>query len=137
MKTYHGSCHCGAIKYEADIDFSKGTAKCNCTICQKLRWWAITLKPNAFRLVSPSSASDSDAFTDYIIASPMIHNFFCKKCGVHAFHEGYHPQLGDFITVNVACLDDVEPRELIENPVRCVDGRNNNWLNPPQVTEHM
>ena len=38
---------------------------------------------------------------------------------------------GDFVCVNVGCLDDVKPDELDRAPVRFEDGANDDWGNPP------
>ena len=131
-KTYHGSCRCGKIRYEADIDLAEGTGKCNCTYCWKLRWWGIAIKPDAFRLLAGQELSGYAFPTD-----KPIQRAHCD-CAVTPFGWGHIPEVGgDFVSINLACLDDVTLEELIAAPVRYMDGRNNNWWHPPAETRHL
>jgi hypothetical protein len=133
LKTYKGGCHCGAVKFEADIDLAQGTNKCNCSICTKTRNWNVILKPSAFRLIS----GEND-LSDYQFGTKAGHHLFCKHCGVRSFERGYVEQIGgDYISIKVASLDDVDPKELIEAPVKYANGRDNSWWTPPAETRHL
>ncbi|MFC5438333.1 hypothetical protein ACFPME_17360 [Rhodanobacter umsongensis] len=54
------------------------------------------------------------------------------------FGRGCIEQVGsDFVAIYLACLDDVEPQELIDAPLRFSDGRHDNWMSPPAETRHL
>ena len=133
LKTYHGSCHCGTVRYEADIDLAAGTGKCNCSICTKIRNWAVTLKPMAFRLLAGDAA-----LSGYQFATKSGHYHFCSRCGTQVFSKAHVPELGgDVVSVRVATLDDAPPEELTAGPVTYANGRDNLWLEAPAETRHL
>mgnify|MGYP002777004499 CR=1 FL=1 len=132
-KTYQGGCHCGRVRFEADIDLSAGTGRCNCSICSKIRIWGVVLNPDAIRLL----AGEAD-LNDYQFGVHNIHHRFCQHCGVHVFWHGYSERKGRaFYTVNIACLDNIDDVELANLPIRYFDGRNDNWESPPAETSHL
>ena len=129
-KTYAGSCHCGAVRFEVDIDLAEGGGKCNCSICRKTRNWSASVKPEAFRLLS-----DPAGTTDYS-RNGMVHWPFCKTCGVRAYGHGDIPEVGgEFYSVQLACLDDVDDAALAGAPVRYANGRDNDWRHEPSEAE--
>jgi hypothetical protein len=132
-QTYRGSCHCGAVSYEADIDLTQGTGKCNCTFCAKTRAWKTFVGPAAFRLLS------GDEHTTGCHKHPQAPSkFFCSRCGVYTHETGHADYMGgDFAGVFLASLDNAGPSDLAEAPVSYSDGRHDNWQNAPSETRYL
>jgi hypothetical protein len=133
-KTFRGSCHCGRVKFEADVDLSQGTGKCNCTSCWKKRWWSISVKPASFRPLQ-----GEQELSAYRPGASQGHGGFCKHCGVipYGFVDAAEWNDGAYVSINVAALDDLDPADLLTAPVKYMDGRADNWWSPPTETRHL
>ena len=131
IQTHTGSCHCGNVRFEADLDLDAGGGKCNCSICRKTRNWSASLKPDAFRLLG-----DEGAVIDYQFGTGSVHWPFCRTCGVRPYAYGDIPEAGGkFFSVQLACLDSVPAQVLADMPVRYNNGRDNDWWHEPGAAE--
>lgn len=110
--TYHGSCHCGAVRYtvrSAPIDTAMS---CNCSMCRRKGTLLTFIPASDFTL----EAGD-DQLTDYQFNRRMIHHLFCRTCGVTSFARGAQPDGTEMIALNVRCLDEVDLDALTINRV--------------------
>lgn len=114
MKTYTGSCHCGAVTFEASADMQK-VISCNCSGCHK-RGLVLTFIP-AEQFVLQTGADD---LMDYRFNKKMIAHMICKQCGVEVFGRGTNAEGKETVALNIRCLDGVELSDLAITPV---DGR--------------
>ncbi len=98
-KTHQGGCHCGAVRFEVDIDIDKYEAiDCNCSICTKKGFLHLLVPPEQFRLLS-----GEDALCTYTFNTGVAKHHFCGTCGIHSFYRPRsHPGWYD---VNLRCLD--------------------------------
>jgi hypothetical protein len=120
-------CHCGAIRFEVELDPGAGGARCNCSICAKMGITGKIVKPAAFTL----TAGEKD-LGQYEWGAKISQRFFCKHCGIHCFARGHLAEVGgDYVSVNLNCVDDVDASQL---PIIYWDGRHNNWGAGPRGT---
>jgi hypothetical protein len=131
-KTYHGSCHCGAVRFEADIDLTQGTSRCNCSVCAKGRFWKVIVGGDELRVVT-----GSEKLIAYRFGGGAITHFFCDTCGMKPFGQGEMESMGKFYGVNVACLDDMPVKDLVAAPLEYQDGLHDHWERRPQEVRHL
>lgn len=133
-RSYQGSCHCGRVKFEAALDLAAGTSKCNCTSCWKRRWWSARCALEDFR-----SVSGETELVWYRQGTTTGRGGFCKHCGVkpYVFVEKAEWNPTEYVSINLATLDDLDPTELVEAPIQYCDGRADNWWNAPAEIRHL
>ena len=131
-RTYRGSCHCGAVRFEADLDLTQPTYRCNCSICRRTRFWPAVAREDGFRLLS-----GQEVLTQYLFNKRRNEHWFCRVCGVRAFGVGNDTPIGKMYGVNLGCLEGVSEEELSRVPVTYVDGLHDRWQDTPAFFSHL
>jgi hypothetical protein len=109
-----GGCHCGAVRFEADVPAQVTVLECNCSICAKTRFRHLIVPHGDFRLLS-----GEDALTSYRFGTGAAEHLFCGVCGVKSFYQPRsHPEAW---SLNFSALDDVGGLEV---RFQAFDGRN-------------
>jgi len=80
----HGGCHCGAIRFEAEVD-PDGASICHCTDCQVLSASAfrvnIAAKADGFRLLQ----GEPKEYVKYGDSGRGRAQAFCAECGCQLY----------------------------------------------------
>ena len=109
-----GGCHCGAVRFEAEVPPRVEILDCNCSICAKTGYRHLMVPHGDFTLLS-----GGEALTSYRFGTGAADHLFCLVCGVKSFYQPRsHPGAW---SVNFNTLDDVSGLEVT---ARIFDGRN-------------
>jgi hypothetical protein len=124
VMVYHGSCHCGAVRFRIDAPEQLKCQECNCSICSRSGYLHLIVPQSKFELLS-----GENALTCYTFNTGVARHLFCSHCGIKAF---YVPRSNpDGYSVNVRCLDPV-PTDLEIEPF---DGQN--WESHADGLKHL
>lgn len=131
LKTYRGSCHCGAVRFEAELDLTQASFRCNCSICRRTRFWPAVARPQGFRVLQGEGE-----LVPYRFNTGNNHHYFCRTCGVRPYGVGNDTPIGVMIGINLGCLEDVDDATLASIPITFIDGRNDR-MQAPEHCAHL
>ncbi len=95
-----GGCHCGAVRFAAEVPAAVEVLDCNCSICAKTGFRHLIVPHGDFDLLS-----GAEVLTSYRFGTGAADHLFCRICGVKSFYQPRsHP---DAWSVNVNAVDDV------------------------------
>ena len=114
MTHYTGSCHCGAVTYDVEMELGKVFA-CNCSMCSRSGTLLAFVPPESFTL-----RSGQDQLGEYKFNRHIINHHFCTSCGIKPFARGTKGDGTPMVAINARCLDGIDIAAL---DVQQVDGK--------------
>lgn len=95
-----GGCHCGAVRFMAEVPEAVEVLDCNCSICARTGFRHLMVPHGDFRLLS-----GEEALTSYRFGTGAAEHLFCRVCAVKSFYQPRsHP---DAWSLNLNAVDDV------------------------------
>ncbi len=111
MEKRTGGCHCGKVRYEAELDLSQPVIECNCSICEGKGLLLSFVPESQIQVIS-----GKELLTEYRFNKEKIAHLFCKICGTEVFGTGNDPEGHATYAVNVRTLDDIDLSALNRMP---------------------
>jgi hypothetical protein len=109
-----GGCHCGAVRWEAELPTEITAEACNCSMCARTGFLHVIAPAARFRLLS-----GADRLVEYRFNTGVARHLFCRTCGVKSF---YVPRSNpDGYSLNLNCMDQKAFKSVT---VRPFDGQN-------------
>jgi len=100
LLTLKGSCHCGAVTFEALVSKQLKVVKCNCSMCKTSGYQHVFVEHDNFTLLR-----GQDALSEYRFGTKTARHLFCKHCGVKSFYQPRsHPES---YSVHLTCCSNV------------------------------
>ena len=106
METRTGSCHCGAVVFEVELeDGLQNLRRCNCSLCRRKGAIMASVPVQKLKVVA-----GEDQLSLYQWNKKIARHYFCKHCGIYTHHQRRsNPAEFGF---NVACIEGIDPFEL-------------------------
>jgi len=100
MRTYRGSCHCGDVRFEVDVELDH-VRVCDCSMCRRRGALLHRVAEDQLRLLTPL-----EDLSLYTFHTHTARDYFCPRCGILPFRR---PRTApEQWSVNVRCLEDVD-----------------------------
>jgi len=116
-----GGCHCGAVRFAAEVPEPAIILDCNCSICRRTGFRHLIVPNGDFQLLA-----GEEALTSYRFGTGAADHLFCRACGVKSFYQPRsHP---DAWSISLNALDDPDA---LATEARPFDGRN--WESAAEV----
>ena len=113
MLKIEGGCHCGAVRFEAEVPQAVEVLDCNCSICAMTGFRHLIVPHENFTLLS-----GEDVLVSYRFGTGAAEHLFCGTCGVKSFYQPRSHR--EAWSVNLNALDDHASLDVM---IRAFDGR--------------